>query len=79
MALSRGALQGRMIVMSAAIRGVRSAFDRLSPEEQCEAACEILRRTRELDLPSLDDETVDRIADESFVLYDAREAADAED
>jgi len=65
-------------VLSAAIQGVLSAFDRLSAEEQCEAACEILRRTRELDFPPLDDETIDRIADESFVLYDAREAANAE-
>jgi predicted RNase H-like HicB family nuclease len=65
-------------VSSAAIQSILNAFDLLSADEQREAAYEILRRTRELELPPLDDETIDRLADESFREYDAREAADAE-
>jgi len=65
-------------VSSDGVQGLFGAFDRLTADEQREAAFEILRRTRELELPSLDDETIDRIADESFLEYDIREAADAE-
>jgi hypothetical protein len=32
---------------------------------------------RHADVPPLDDETINRIADESFLEYDAREAEDA--
>ena len=66
------------VEMSSAVQGLILAFDRLTPEEQHEATCEILRRARELDLPPLDDETIDRIAAETFREYDAREAADGE-
>jgi len=62
--------------MSEAVQGLMMAFERLSSEEQHEAIAELFRRTRDLELPPLDDETIDRIADESFLDYDAREAAD---
>lgn len=62
--------------MSTMVRGLLDAFDRLSTNEQREAVIEILRRTRDLELPPLDDESIDRIADESFLEYDVRETAD---
>jgi hypothetical protein len=54
------------------------AFDRLSEGQQREFAVEVLRRTRDLKWPPLDEETIDRIADESFIEYDIREAADVQ-
>jgi hypothetical protein len=63
--------------MSEQVQMLIRAFDRLSEGEQREFAVEVLRRTRDLQWPPLDDETIDRIADESFVEYDIREAADA--
>jgi hypothetical protein len=58
------------------LQSLIEAFDRLSEGEQREFAAEVLRRTCSLQWPALDDETVDRLADESFVEYDTREAAD---
>jgi len=63
---------------NAAIQNLLNDFDRLTADEQREAVYAILRRTSDLDLPPLDDETIDRIADESFLEYDARESAGAE-
>jgi hypothetical protein len=63
--------------MVTAVKDLLTAFDRLSADEQREAA-EILRRTRDTDYPPIDDEALARIADETFLEYDAREAADAE-
>jgi len=67
-----------MISMSSAVQYVLDNFDRLSAPDKHEAFAEILRRARDLEVPSLDDETIDRIADEAFLEYDAREAADVE-
>jgi hypothetical protein len=64
--------------MSSAVQSLIDAFDQLTGDERREAAYEILRRTQLTDNPPLDDETIDRIADESFREYDAREAVDAE-
>jgi hypothetical protein len=64
--------------MSEQVKYLISAFDRLTESDQREFAAAVLRRTRDLRLPPLDDETIDRIADESFVEYDVREAADVE-
>ncbi|HEV3164215.1 MAG TPA: hypothetical protein VGZ22_09295 [Isosphaeraceae bacterium] len=61
--------------MSVAVRGILDAFERLSVDEQREVAAEILRRTRETEYPPLDDDTLTRIADETFLEYDVREAA----
>jgi hypothetical protein len=54
------------------------SFDHLATAEKREFLDEIIRRTRDLDRPPLDDEAMDRIADESFTQYDADEAADAD-
>jgi hypothetical protein len=62
--------------MSTSAQLVLESFDRLSSSEKREVVDHILRRTRELDWPPIDDETIDRIADESFLEYDLREAAD---
>jgi hypothetical protein len=58
------------------LQSLIEAFDRLSEGEQQEFAAGVLRRTRSVHAPALDDETIDRLADESFVEYDIREAAD---
>ena len=58
------------------VQSLIMAFDRLSEGQQREFAVEVLRRTRDLKWPPLDDETIDRIADESFIEYDIRETAD---
>jgi hypothetical protein len=60
------------------VQSLIMAFDRLSEGQQREFAVEVLRRTRDLKWPPLDDETIDRIADESFIEYDLREAADVQ-
>jgi hypothetical protein len=59
------------------VRDLLGAFDRLTEPDQREFVSEILRRTSSLEWPPLDDETIDRIADESFLEYDKREADDA--
>jgi hypothetical protein len=64
--------------MSEQVRNLISAFDRLPESDQREFAAAVLRRTRHLSWPPLNDETIDRIADESFVEYDVREAADVQ-
>ncbi len=64
--------------MSTEAQSVLESFDRLSSRERREVLDEILRRARDLEWPSLDDETVDRIANETFLEYDLREAADGD-
>ncbi len=59
--------------MRTAVQDVLHAFQRLSPDEQREAAAVILRCVAELDYPPLDDEALAQIADLSFQEYDARE------
>ncbi len=63
--------------MTAAVQQVLDSFERLREVERLEAASEILRRTAQLEFPPLDDETMDRLADEIFVMLDEQEAADA--
>lgn len=64
--------------MSSAVQALINAFDQLTCHERREAVDEILRRAKNTDYPPLDDETIDRIAEESFLEYDAREAVDVE-
>jgi len=67
------------MTMGATVQGVLDAFQNLTPDEQRQVASEILIQTRSLDLPPLDEETIDRIANDSFLEYDLREASDAKD
>jgi len=62
--------------MSNTAQLVLESFDRLSTAEKREVVYEILRRAQDLDWPPIDGETIDRIADEAFLEYDLREAAD---
>jgi hypothetical protein len=55
------------------------SFDRLSSSAESEVDDEFLRRSRDVDWPPLDDETIDRIADEAFLEYDVLEASDGGD
>lgn len=59
------------------VQALFGSFDRLSVDERHAFSVEILRRTLDRDYPPLDDEALDRIADESFQEYDQREPADA--
>jgi hypothetical protein len=60
--------------MSSAVQALIAAFDQLTPEERREVECAILDRVQMTDSPPPDDETIDRIADDSFIEYDVREA-----
>ncbi len=62
--------------MSTSVRLVLESFERLGASDKREVLDEIIRRSRDLDWPPLDDETIDRIADEAFLEYHLREAND---
>jgi hypothetical protein len=64
--------------VSSAVQALIDAFDQLTSQERREAVDEILRRAQGTDYPPLDDEAIDRIADDSFLEYDVREAVDVE-
>jgi len=55
---------------------VSDSFDRLSSSDECEVLDEILRPSRDVDWLPLDEETIDRIADEALFEYDLVEASD---
>jgi hypothetical protein len=61
--------------MTQAVRELLNSFDRLPGAEQQEALSEILKRTQEFEYPPLDNETLAQIADETWQMYDADEAA----
>jgi hypothetical protein len=63
--------------ISDSVRELLAAFERLTGRDQRDFLTEISRRADDLDLPPLDEETLNRIAAEAFLEYDAREAADA--
>jgi hypothetical protein len=65
-------------LLSEPVQDLLRAFDRLTDDDQRDFFSEILRRTKDLEWPPLDDEAISRIADESFLEYDIREAADAQ-
>lgn len=62
--------------MEYTVQSILETFERLGANEQLQVVHPLLLRTRELDLPALDDETIHRLAEESFLAYDADEAAD---
>jgi len=62
--------------MTRSVQELLESFDRLPESEQREAFSEILKRGMKFDYPDLDDETLAQIADETFLMYDAEEAAD---
>jgi len=64
--------------MSTTVQFLLESFERLEPSDKREVLDEIIRRSRDLDWPPLDDETIDRIADDAFLEYDRREANDDE-
>ncbi len=63
--------------LSEPVRDLLRAFDRLNEDDRRDFVSEIMRRTKDLEWPPLDEEAISRIADESFLEYDLREAADA--
>ena len=62
--------------MTETVQNLLETFERLSEVERREAAAEILRRVTDEDYPPLDDQTIDQIANDTFLEYDAREAVD---
>ncbi len=65
-------------MLSDSVRDLLRAFDGLTEEDRRDFFSEILRHTEDLEWPPLDEEAISRIADESFLEYDTREAADAQ-
>ena len=61
--------------MTANVRQLLSSFDQLPEADKREAAAEILRRSLQIELPSLDDATLVERADELFLSLDQQEAA----
>ena len=62
--------------MNSTVQLVLESFEQLGASEKREVLEEILRRSGNLDWPPLDDESIDRIADEAFLEYDLHEAND---
>jgi len=63
--------------MTTTTQHLLDSFDLLSAEEKEAVACEILRRMRDVDLPSLSDAELVLSAEALFLDLDRREAADA--
>ena len=63
--------------MSTSTRHLLESFDELTEAEKQEVAAEILRRTVNLDIPSLSDGELVLSAEELFLELDRREAEDA--
>jgi len=61
--------------MSTTVEEILDSFDHLSETEKRELASEIIRRTVELDLPSLKDEELVLNAEALFLELDQRESA----
>jgi hypothetical protein len=60
--------------MTTPVRQLLSKFDALTPEDQCVAVTEMLRRISALDSMPLSDEELTDVADAAFTELDAREA-----
>jgi hypothetical protein len=61
--------------MSNAVQELLNSFDRLPEAERREVFSEILKRGQEFEYPDLDDEMLVRLAEETFLIYDAEDAA----
>jgi hypothetical protein len=64
--------------MSESVQEFLNSFDRLPESERWEVFYQILKRAQEFEYPPLDDETLAQIADETFQMYDADEAANGQ-
>ena len=62
--------------MTTNVRQLLKSFDQLPESDQREAASEILRRSLQIDLPSLNDAALVDFAEELFLSFDQQEAAD---
>jgi hypothetical protein len=62
--------------MTTAVKRLLASFEALSESEQREAALELLKRALPESYGPLPDEALVEIAEQSFLEYDAREAAD---
>jgi hypothetical protein len=63
--------------MTTETRHLLDSFDLLSEADKQIVICELLRRVRDFDLPSLSDEELVANAEDLFLELDRREATDA--
>jgi hypothetical protein len=61
--------------MSEAVQELLKSFESLPESERHEVYVEILKRAQVHEYPDLDGEVLSQIADETFQMYDAEEAA----
>jgi hypothetical protein len=61
--------------MTANVRQLLNSFDQLTEADKREAAVEILRRSLQIEVPPLDDESLVERAEELFLDLDQHEAA----
>jgi hypothetical protein len=59
-------------MLSDPVRELLCAFDQLTEDDQWDFLSEILRPTKDLQWPPLDEEAISRFADEFFQEYDTR-------
>jgi len=59
--------------VSEPVQDLLKAFDQLTECDKCDFVSQVLRRTKVMEWPPLDEETISRIADETFQMYDIDE------
>ena len=64
--------------MSTVVQFLLESFDHLASSDKRELLDAIIRRSRDLEWPPLEDDTINRIADDAFLEYDRRESNDGE-
>ena len=72
-ALNHGMICEREVIMSTTTSEILESFDHLAEDEKREVASEIIRRTRELELPPLTDDELVLNAEALFLELDKRE------
>ena len=61
--------------MTASVRQLLNSFDQLPEADKREAASEILRRSLEIEIPSLNDAALVECAEQQFLNLDQQEAS----
>ena len=72
-AFNHGMICEREVIMSTTANEILDSFDHLAEDEKREVASEIIRRTRELELPPLTDDELALNAETLFLELDKRE------
>lgn len=64
--------------MTTSVQILLDSFDRLPLQEKREAVAEILRRSRDIEVPALTDDDLIASAEAVFLMLDAEEASSGE-